>query len=66
MIIGKKIQWSKNSSNRLRMIPKRLPQSDFDARQKLAPLASPKVEGEKKSMVQKSIKVIENEPDTRR
>jgi len=53
---GKKIRWSKNPTNRLRMIPKRLPQSDFDARQKLPPSAIPKVGGEKKLMVQKPIK----------
>jgi len=59
-----KNRWSKNPSNRLRMTPKHLPQSDFNDRQKLPPAAIPKVEGEKNSMVQKPIKSIGNDPKT--
>jgi len=45
--MGVKIQWSKNLSNRLRMMPKRLPQSDFDACRKLPPAATRTVEDTK-------------------
>jgi len=44
---GKKIRWSKNPSNRLRMIPKRHTQSDFDIRQELHPAPTRKVGGNK-------------------
>ena len=58
---GRKIQWSKNPSNRLRMIPKRLPQSDCDAWQKLPPAATRKV-GATKIVVGKLIKFISDNP----
>jgi len=45
--VWKKNRWSKNPSNRLRMIPKRLPQSAFDARQKLPPATTHQVGGNK-------------------
>jgi len=44
---GEKIRWSKNPSNRLRMIPKRVPQGDFDVRKKLPPSVTRKVGGNK-------------------
>jgi len=46
------------------MTPKHLPQSDFNDRQKLPPAATPKVGGEKNSMVQKPIKSIGDDPKT--
>jgi len=64
--MGVKILDGPYPPNRLRMIPKRLSYSDFDAQQKLPRSVIPKVGGGKKSMVQKSIYLIENDPKTRK
>ena len=62
MLGVKKIRWSKNPSNRLGTIPKRLPQGDFHMVDINYPLQLPTKLEVTKIVVGKLIKFISNDP----